>query len=262
MKRSDCFRLVLALLVSVPPLASAFTTNNWTNSVGGTWEIASSWSQGSVPDFDDYVRINATGTYTVTVGNSAADTVPNSVTNVTIDVVSTSGRPTLDFTYTNAIDFFLSTNAGSSSLRIGNATVNWNAPNAVFTFGAGSILGMNRDAGFGTDGVLNIFDGRVNAIRPIIGANVGANSVINIYTGGVFAFTSSDSRFGQSNGVGQVNILGGTMVWSNQAFLGINQSSTGRVVLSSGVLNNALGSLEIGSGFGQSAQKGYGQGIV
>jgi len=254
----------LFLAITLAPChAPAFTTNAWTNSVGGTWETATSWSQGSVPAFDDFVRITATGTYTVTVGNTAADTVPNSFTNVALDIVSTLGRPTLDFTYTNAINFVLSTNGSSVfPLRIGNATLNWNAPNAAMTFSNGSIVSINTAAGFGTDGILNVYAGRINALRLHMGANAGANSTLNIYTGGVFAFTSSDSRVGSGAGA-QINILGGTMVWSNQMFVGINSTSTGRVVLVDGLLHvGNSGTMELGSGSTQGAQQGFGQLII
>jgi len=49
------------------------TVISWTNTTGGVWSDASSWSPNQIPDVGDDVRITNNGTYTVTVDTSAAE---------------------------------------------------------------------------------------------------------------------------------------------------------------------------------------------
>src|ERR1041384_3481070 len=118
--------VVLALWAALPSNAATV----WTNAAGGNWEDAGNWNPNVVPT-NQTVTINANGTYTVTVGSSAANTVPGSFTNVEMDIQSSGvGYPTVNFTYTNTNPFVLN---GAVGMHIGNATVNWNSPNATLS---------------------------------------------------------------------------------------------------------------------------------
>src|ERR1043165_1347423 len=116
---------IVSMLAAAPVVRAAAV---WTNTAGGNWEDAGNWNPNVVPT-NQTVTINANGTYTVTVGSSAANTVPGSFTNVEMDIQSSGvGYPTVDFTYTNTNQFVLN---GAVGMHIGNATVNWNSPNAT-----------------------------------------------------------------------------------------------------------------------------------
>jgi hypothetical protein len=202
--------------------------------------------------------LGASGSYTLTIGDSAAITVPNSFTNVGFDIPlsGSAAGPTLNVNYTSAVPFQV-----NGSMNIGNATVNWNTPNAVLSIS--SALGM-QSTGFGTQGVLNVTGGRINFVTAVLAGNPGTRSTVNVSNTGVIAFTSSNTRFG-NNGTAQINLYdGGTMVWSNQAFLGYSVGSTGRMVIAGGTLNLAGGNFEIDVGAGgiQSSSDGYGQIIL
>ena len=102
-----CRITITGALVVMGAIASVrAAVDTWTKTTGGVWEDTTGWSLGRVPTNSDTVNVTAGGSYTVTVVSSAANTVPTSFTNTFMNVNAT-GNPTVDFNYTNAINFRL-----------------------------------------------------------------------------------------------------------------------------------------------------------
>jgi len=252
--------LVFFLAATVIALSDArAATNVWTNTVGGAWEDAASWSQSSVPDATDQVRVGSNGSYTVTLGSSAVNTVPNSLTNDTLSIHGFgSGSPTLLLTYTNAATFRV-----ENDVDIGNGTLTFNAPNGVFEISTIHPDGLIfNTTSFGTQGVLNVQAGTFHSgSRMIMASAVGTRSIINV-TGGTLV-NRGNIRVG-NNSLGEINIVGGEAVFG-QGIVGYVAGATGRIELVSGrmwLTNTASGTLGIGSGTYDSANHGYGELIL
>jgi hypothetical protein len=81
---------MLALLVWMPSAAHASgCENSWTNTAGGSWSEASSWSKKTVPASGEEVCITEPGTYTVTLTTNTTTTVKS------LTIGGTSGTQTL-----------------------------------------------------------------------------------------------------------------------------------------------------------------------
>jgi hypothetical protein len=73
------------------------TAISWETGISGNWSTASNWSGGTVPNYEDDVTINATGTYTVTVDGQ------DSVASLTLDAPSaTISIPSGDYLLSTA----------------------------------------------------------------------------------------------------------------------------------------------------------------
>src|SRR5688572_30631755 len=99
MKRTLTHHLTAACLgVFLATTGAQGADNNWINPAGGLWEVPSNWSLGHAPQVasNDAPQIGVSGTYTVTVGSSAANTASETFTNATVLVTTFgSGTPTV-----------------------------------------------------------------------------------------------------------------------------------------------------------------------
>src|ERR1051326_2851871 len=242
--------------VSIVPAA----TDIWINTAGGAWEDTTSWNLGAVPGPSDDVRVGSNGSYTVTIGSSAASTVPNSFTNSTLQVNGLgSGSPTLELTYTNAMTF-----AVTNGLQVGNGTLNVNIANWILSVTNSSFTDFFFvNSTLGTQGVVNVYAGTVNAQTFRLGQVNKSISTLNIFSGGTF--TGPGILGVGTNSTGVIQLQGGTFTFNNNTTLGFAGGSTGRVVVSSGLLKeidngginmiignggtNSLGQLIISNGF-------------
>jgi hypothetical protein len=244
------YGLVLTALFA---LSARAADNTWTNPAGGTWESAN-WSDGAVPDSTDTVKIGNSGTYTVTLGSSAVNTAPLSLTNAALQVHSLgSGTPTLDITFTNAAILKI-----NGIFQLGNGIVNMNIPNGQI---AASSFYVN--GGLGTVGTFNALAGKLVAqgsLTPFLGSAAGNISTINVSTGATLILNSNNARIG-NNGTGIININGGSVSLGGLS-LGHSGTGTGIVNLTSGSLiltNPGSPTFGIGSGLVDSANHGHGE---
>src|ERR1051326_6256846 len=248
---------IVAFLSITPAVVLQAVNNVWTNPAGGLWEGTTNWNQGRVPISTDALQFGASGSYTVTVSSSAANTVPNSFSNSGLDLpqASSAATPTLLLNYTNPITFQV-----NGTMNIGNSTLTMNAPNG--TFAVGTVF-MNGPGGFGTSSALSIQSGTFTESAGFYAAYV-ANSLatINIATGGILRL-SGISRIGNF-GSSQININGGILS-ASLSQIGYVAGGTGRVVMTSGslILTNTGGVVfGIGSGEFDSGNHGYGELII
>jgi len=237
-------------------LVPAFAADNiWTNPAGGNWEDATSWSDGAVPDSTDTVKVGSNGSYTVTVGNNAANTVPNSFTNfrLVVDAIG-SGSTTLELTYTNAIGFRL-----TDRVELGDGTLTINLPNGSLS--AASSLAMGDV--IGKTGMVNVVAGSMGVSLLSVGNSDGALSTINVLTGTTFGAIGNSRIGGVGGGTAQINIHGGHVALGGGS-MGYQAGTTGRIVMTSGslFLTNSSAIFGIGAGTIDSARKGFGEVII
>ncbi len=252
--------LAIALLAALAPLSARAVDNEWISSSSGLWTNVPSWNQGRLPIASDRVFIYKG--VTVTVDNAAANLAADSFTNTALYLYNVSGTPTLNFDYTNTATFRV-----NGQLNMGNATLNWNAPNATFHFNGVTMNGVLGTAG---PGEMNLLAG--TWYSPLAGgagftlaAAAGSSSVLNIHSNAsLISLANSNNEFG-SGGFGQVYLMGGTLNLG-AAVVGASAGSTGRIVMTSGnlVLTNA-GQVFLGIGSGPGSGqgvRGYGELIV
>jgi hypothetical protein len=64
---------VVAATAAPSSAALPACTKTWTNTSGGSWDTAASWSGGTVPTATDHVCLTTAGTYTVTLADTEAE---------------------------------------------------------------------------------------------------------------------------------------------------------------------------------------------
>ena len=151
--RDSLAAILIGMAILATRTADAATVI-WTNTAGGAWETTTSWNLGVLPGSSDTAQVGSNGNYTVTIGSSAANTVPNFFTNANLQVNGLpSGSPTLELTFTNATTFVV-----TSDLEVGNGTLTLNASNGLLSATGGS-LGFNINQSLGKTGIVNVSAG-------------------------------------------------------------------------------------------------------
>ncbi len=87
-------------------------TDSWTNTAGGDWFAAANWSTGSPPGPQDNACITASGTYTVTMTQTAAS---GTVSMRSLTLGGASGTQTLALASSCSLDAVLTATAGISN---------------------------------------------------------------------------------------------------------------------------------------------------
>src|ERR1043166_7373172 len=252
--RSFCVGLLVALF----PLAVHAVDNEWISNSSGLWTNVPSWNQGRLPIASDRVFIYKP--VTVTVDNAAANLTADSFTNTALFLYNSSGSPTLTFDYTNTPTFYV-----NGQLNMGNATLNWNAPNATFQFGGVTMNGVLGTAG---PGEMNLIAGKwysplAGGSGFTIGSAPGSSSVVNVTSNASLVSLANFNNEIGAQGNGQLNIFGGTVNLGN-AIVGSSGGGTGRIVMTSGslILTNA-GQVFLGIGSSPNGGvNGYGELII
>ncbi len=104
--------LVIAAIIGLAVLApssahAAGCTDSWTNTAGGSWFTGSDWSKGAPPTSEEEACITASGTYTVTMTQTAGTVSVDALT-----VGGTSGTQTLAVGSSCSVNAVLATTAG------------------------------------------------------------------------------------------------------------------------------------------------------
>lgn len=206
-----CMVVVTNFILSASSVLAADST--WTNPSSGSWETPANWSLGLSPTNTDSMFITNSGTYTVNVDDTTANTGSSStwltVSNLTVGAVS--GLPTLLVDFTNT----------AQSLSIGQLTV----------------IGANQN------GSMIVSNGTVVTRLMTIGTGSGAQGVLNVYNATLRVTNNASANafmLGETSGsTGSVAVSGGTILVTNPAASTrtiIGSAGVGSMVISNGTL--------------------------
>lgn len=137
----------------------AQTSVSWNSATSGTWETASNWSDGLVPDNSnppgsDYaVLINAQGpAYTITAGSHTVDGITLDSSSATLDLGGNLNNPFVAGT--------LTVNAGNLVLgTLSHTTVVSTLPDYQFATGGGDLVSISLGSNVGFAGQFSLKDG-------------------------------------------------------------------------------------------------------
>jgi hypothetical protein len=137
-------------------------TDSWTNTAGGSWFAGANWSKGTPPGPEDDACIDANGTYTVTM-TQTAETGPVSVASLTVG--GGSGAQTLAVGVCSSEDDGSLVAAGGFENRSSGAIVL-----ASPTEGCGAPGGLALEGAIENDGMLRVEPVANGALRRLHGS--------------------------------------------------------------------------------------------
>lgn len=218
------WRLCLAFSLGACALfPSAQAANNiFTNTAGGSWEDPNNWTGGS-PDFTDFIWITNSGSYSVVLDNTTADTDPGGPTSwlvvSNLNLGNSGGSPTLLLNFTNDARSLIIGQTSGGVVNIGH-TGNTRSDLIVSN---GTLVVSNN---------FNIAEG---------GASLGN---LEIHGGKVFATLNGAAlRVGnQSTATGMVLLTGGELIATNGANAAsyIGNAGRGTLIQSNGIARFTL----------------------
>jgi len=191
-------KYLLLLCAALSLFSAAFimparaTTIAWTNTSGGSWNVAANWKPNLVPGVADDVLITSNGTYTVIM------TVSPSISSLTLG--GASGQQTLTNT--------------SQTLTLAHASV----------VNANGVLGMNGGIVNGAGALA------LNGLLQWNGGNTGGGFPLSVMPSGVLNLQSSLVFQGAVTNFGTVNWLAGSLaINTNSGTTGVFWNQAGAV---------------------------------
>lgn len=235
---------VACLVTFFTPAPAVFAADNvWNNTGGGSWETPANWSLGVAPTNTDSMFLTNSGTYTVNIDNTTADTGDAttwlSVSNLTVG--ASSGTPTLLIDFTNA----------ARTLWVSRATVIGAHQNGSMVMNTGTVVGLTMTVGTvaGSQGSLEIYGGTIrltnNAAGTFtMGESAGSTGVV-VISGGSILVTNTSSATSTtigSAGYGSMTVSNG-MLQTKRLVLGETATGAGTMSILQGgsVIMNGAG---------------------
>lgn len=236
---------IVAVMAVAGLLVSTARAEDWTGAAGGEWNDAGNWSPAAVPNatgatatFPAAVNnVNLTA-FTATVGTITASQASGSVvlgttstTNDVIDLVTTSGTPTITVTNGGGTIFMYSsltgtqgfTKAGSGKLtfRFNGADQTYSGPITITS----GILGINQDSSLGDVGNgITIGNGARLLAEP--GSNTGT---ITLPATRSITLAGAQSQFGANPAAVSLVVQGA--IGESSAGQGLVKTDAGSVTL-------------------------------